>query len=69
MLTKSRRILDEMSGIKLARLRRKFSSAQVADYANISRPILSSIEKGNLTESIGPHSAKVIRSSDSVSNK
>ena len=33
--------------IKLARLRRKFSAEQVAERANISRPTLVSIEKGN----------------------
>jgi transcriptional regulator with XRE-family HTH domain len=32
--------------IKLARLRRKLSAAQVAERANISRPTLLSIEKG-----------------------
>ena len=32
--------------IKLARLRRKLSSAQVSERANISRPTLLAIEKG-----------------------
>ena len=39
--------------IKLARLRRKLSSEQVAERANISRPTLLSIEKGSPTVSIG----------------
>jgi len=56
ILPKTRRILDEMGeNIKLARLRRKFSSEQVAERANISRPTLSSIEKGKPTVSIGSY--------------
>jgi transcriptional regulator with XRE-family HTH domain len=41
--------------IKLARLRRKFSSAQVAERADISRPTLVSIEKGNSNVTIGAY--------------
>ena len=56
ILPKTRRILDEIGeNIKLARLRRKFSSQQVAERANISRPTLSAIEKGNPTVSIGSY--------------
>lgn len=56
ILPKTRRILAEMGeNIKLARLRRKFSSEQVAERANISRPTLSSIEKGSPTVSIGSY--------------
>ncbi len=48
ILPKTRRILAEMGeNIKLARLRRKLSSEQVAERANISRPTLSSIERVN----------------------
>jgi transcriptional regulator with XRE-family HTH domain len=54
ILPKTRKILDELgANIKLARLRRKFSSQQVAERANISRPTLSAIEKGKPTVSIG----------------
>ncbi|GAA3623296.1 helix-turn-helix domain-containing protein [Flavivirga jejuensis] len=56
ILPKTRRILDNMGeNIKLARLRRKFSSQQVAERANISRPTLSAIEKGKPTVSIGSY--------------
>ena len=56
ILPKTRRILDEMGeNIKLARLRRRFSSQQVAERANISRPTLSAIEKGKPTVSIGSY--------------
>lgn len=56
LLPKTRRILDELGeNIKLARLRRKFSSQQVAQRAGISRPTLSSIEKGKPTVSIGSY--------------
>ena len=41
--------------IKLARLRRKYSTQQVAERANISRPTLLSIEKGSTTVSIGAY--------------
>ena len=41
--------------IKLARLRRKFSAEQVAERADISRPTLVSVEKGNPNVSIGAY--------------
>jgi len=56
ILPKTKRILTEMGeNVKLARLRRKLSSEQVAERANISRPTLSSIEKGAPTVSIGAY--------------
>lgn len=54
LLPKNQKILKELGeNIKLARLRRKFSSAQVAERANISRPTLLSIEKGSESVGIG----------------
>lgn len=56
ILPKATKILTEMAeNIKLARLRRKFSSEQVAERANISRPTLSAIEQGKPTVSIGSY--------------
>ena len=56
ILPKTKRILSEMGeNIKLARLRRKLSSEQVAERANISRPTLSAIEKGSPSVSIGSY--------------
>jgi transcriptional regulator with XRE-family HTH domain len=54
LLPKHRKILEELGeNIKLARLRRKFSAAQVAERAYISRPTLTAIEKGSESVSIG----------------
>lgn len=56
ILPKTRRILSELGeNIKLARLRRKLSTEQVAERANISRPTLLAIEKGSPTVSIGSY--------------
>lgn len=50
------RILSEMGeNIKLARLRRKLSTEQIAERANISRGTLLSIEKGSPTVSMGSY--------------
>lgn len=55
-MPKTRRVLTELGeNIKLARLRRKLSSEQVAERANISRPTLVSIEKGSPSVSIGSY--------------
>ncbi|QZT36679.1 helix-turn-helix domain-containing protein [Halosquirtibacter xylanolyticus] len=54
LLPKHKRILIELGeNIKLARLRRKLSTEQVSERANISRPTLLEIEKGNPNTSIG----------------
>ncbi|MEP7266664.1 MAG: helix-turn-helix transcriptional regulator [Saprospiraceae bacterium] len=49
-------VLKELGeNIKLARLRRKLSSEQVSERANISRPTLIAIEKGSPSVSIGSY--------------
>jgi transcriptional regulator with XRE-family HTH domain len=54
LLPKHKKLLEELGeNIKLARLRRKFSTAQVSERANISRPTLLSIEKGSESVSLG----------------
>lgn len=54
LFPKSSRILVELGeNIRLARLRRNFSSAQVAERANISRPTLTALETGAPGVSIG----------------
>jgi len=56
VLPKAKRILSEMGeNIKLARLRRKLSSEQIAERANISRPTLTAIEKGTPSVSMGSY--------------
>jgi transcriptional regulator with XRE-family HTH domain len=56
ILPKTKRILIELGdNIKLARLRRKLSSAQVAERTCISRPTLVEIEKGSPSVSIGSY--------------
>ncbi len=52
LLPKHKQILNELGeNIRLARLRRRLSTTQVAERANITRPTLLSIEKGS--ESVG----------------
>ena len=54
MLPKMKRILENLGeNIKLARLRRRLSTQQVSERADISRPTLSAIEKGKPNVSIG----------------
>jgi transcriptional regulator with XRE-family HTH domain len=56
LLPKAKRILEELGeNLKLARLRRKLSTEQVAERANISRPTLLSIEKGSESTSVGAY--------------
>ena len=48
LLPKIRKILEELgTNIKLARLRRKLSTTQVSERANITRMTLLAIEKGS----------------------
>jgi len=52
----STRILEALgTNIKLARLRRKLSSAYLAEAANLSRSTISQIEKGTPGVSIGAY--------------
>ncbi len=54
LLPKEKRILEHIGeNIKLARLRRKFTTEQVANRANISRKTLWHVEKGSEHISIG----------------
>jgi transcriptional regulator with XRE-family HTH domain len=56
LLPKTQKIISVLGeNIKLARLRRKYSAQQVAERANISRPTLASIEKGNPNVTIGAY--------------
>ena len=56
ILPKTEKILIELGeNMRLARLRRKLSTEQVAERANISRPTLVSIEKGSPSVSIGSY--------------
>lgn len=56
LFPRDKRKLSDMGGqIKLARLRRKLSMEQVSERANISRPTLLSIEKGNPSVSLGSY--------------
>ena len=56
LLPKTAKIMVELGeNLKLARLRRKLSSVQVSARAGISRPTLSSIEKGAPGVSIGSY--------------
>ena len=56
LLPKAQKILTEVGeNIKLARLRRKLSSEQVAERANIGRTTLYHIENGDAGVSIGAY--------------
>lgn len=56
LLPKTQKILAELGeNIRLARLRRNLSMEQVAERANISRPTLWSIEKGNPGVNMGAY--------------
>lgn len=54
LLPKNTRLLQAVGeNIKLARLRRKLTMDQVSERAGISRPTLSSLEKGSPSISLG----------------
>lgn len=56
LLPKTQKNLTEFGeNIRMARLRRKFSTHIVSERANISRPTLLSIEKGSSSVSIGSY--------------
>ena len=56
LLPKAQKALSTFGeNLKLARLRRKYSTQQVSERANISRPTLLSIEKGNPNVNIGAY--------------
>jgi transcriptional regulator with XRE-family HTH domain len=56
MLPKAMKLLADLGErIKLARLRRKLSTEQVAERAGISRSTLWQIEKGSATPSMGTY--------------
>lgn len=56
LLPKAQKVISTLGeNIRLARLRRKYSTQQVSERANISRPTLLSIEKGNPNVSIGAY--------------
>lgn len=56
LLPKGQKMLNEFgANIKLARLRRKLSTLQVAERAGISRATLWQIEKGKPTVAIGAY--------------
>ena len=55
-LSKAQKVLTILGeNIKLARLRRRYTTQRVAERADISRPTLLSIEKGNPNVSIGAY--------------
>ena len=56
VLPKAQKVLDELgANIRLARLRRKLSTGQVAERAGISRATLWLIEKGKSTVAMGSY--------------
>lgn len=56
LLPRAQKVVSTLGeNIKLARLRRRYSAQQVSERANISRPTLLSIEKGNPNVSIGAY--------------
>ena len=56
LLLKLNRVLTSLGeNIKLARLRRKLSAEQIAERANLTRYVVSQIEKGSPAVSVGSY--------------
>lgn len=56
LLPKAQKVLNDLGeNIKLARLRRKLSTAQISERAGISRATLWQIEKGTPTVTMGAY--------------
>jgi transcriptional regulator with XRE-family HTH domain len=56
LLPKAQKVISTLGeNIRMARLRRKFSTQQVSERADISRPTLSAIEKGSPTVNMGAY--------------
>jgi len=56
ILPKTQKVLSELGeNIRLARLRRKLSTKQIAERADVGRSTLVSIEKGSPSVSIGAY--------------
>jgi len=56
LLPKAQKVLNDLGeNIKLARLRRKLSTAQISERAGISRATLWQIEKGTPTVAMGAY--------------
>lgn len=56
LLPRAQKTLNTLGeNIRLARLRRRYSMEQVAERADISRPTLHSIERGNSNVTIGAY--------------
>ena len=56
LLPKLNRVLTSLGeNIKLARLRRKLSAEQIAERANLTRYVVSQIEKGSPAVSVGSY--------------
>ncbi|OIO11943.1 MAG: transcriptional regulator [Elusimicrobia bacterium CG1_02_63_36] len=56
ILPKSKKILEELgTNLRLARLRRRLTAAQVAERAHLSRMTIYSVEKGSAKVAVGAY--------------
>ncbi len=61
LLPSLQRVLKELGmHIHLARLRRRFSSSQIAERAGMSRPTLRAIERGDASVSLGAYASVLL---------